>query len=103
MVRGHFQIDIVKRLSLAVPGIQVFDLESNTHKLCRSERAAPNRVPHGGDRAYDEKDEDKRYRPSLAMPVIVGGVGVHIDLQRQGRRGLIVAKIPERVAQRSEQ
>ena len=57
VVGRHFQIDVVQRLAFAVPGIQTLDLDSNAHKLCRSERAATDRVSHRRDCAHNQKNQ----------------------------------------------
>src|SRR5439155_13081477 len=42
VVRRHFQVDVIQRLTFAIPGIQALDLDSNAHKImplrtCRGE------------------------------------------------------------------
>ena len=75
-------VDIAQGLGLAEPGVQVFDLDANTHTLvCSLERS-----PAGGqaDRAYrsdDQHNQDQRARPRLAMPFIEGRNGVVENLQ----------------------
>ncbi len=72
VVRHYLQIDVVQRLAFAVPGIQVLDLDSNTHRLCRSESTTPHSVAHGRDGGDNEDNEYEGPGPRLAVPVIVG-------------------------------
>ena len=59
VIRDHVQIDVVQRLAFAVPGIQVLDLDSNAHRLCRSKRTAAHDV---ADRGYCSDNQDNQYK-----------------------------------------
>jgi hypothetical protein len=50
VVRRHRQLDVVQRLVLAVPRVQVFDLDAYAHRLCGSESAAAYGETHGRNR-----------------------------------------------------
>src|ERR1700733_14174773 len=104
MVRRDFDVDVVKRLSLAVPGIQLIDLYSHAHKvLCRSKGAATYRDAHGGYSGYNQNNKNQRSRPSLPVPLIIRRDGVIEYLQGQRGGGLVSVEIPELVAKSREQ
>src|SRR5579864_8409414 len=71
--------------------------------LCGSKRATPDRNPDRRDRRNDENNKNERSGPGLSMQVLIGRIGVVINLERQGRSGLIEMRIPELIAQGGKQ
>src|SRR5437899_1451145 len=104
MVGRDSHVDVVEGLSLAKPGVQLFDLDANSHSSAHSlEHAAASGDAHRAHRNHDEHNQDQRSRPSLAMPFIEGRNGVRKDLQRQCGGGLIELPVPILVAEGGEE
>src|ERR1700688_1894003 len=100
MVGGDLQIDVEQSLSLAIPGVQPFDLDFYAHRLCRSEGTMAYGETHGSDRSNDENDEHERPRPRLPVPIVIRRKTVGINLQRQSGRRLVDSQIPELIPER---
>src|SRR5712671_1013363 len=76
VVGRHRYLNVVERLSLAVPGIQILDFDSDAHRLCGSEGTTANGEADGRDRGDDENNQDQRARPCLPVPFVIGRNGV---------------------------
>ena len=82
MVGLHLEANVMQRLRGPVPGVQVFNLDSDAHDLSdASQGIAPDGDTHGGDRSHDQNNQDQRPRPGLAMPIIIRRNGVGEDLK----------------------
>src|ERR1700751_1871273 len=100
----NLEIDVMERLALAIPGIDVFDLDSDSHRLSDSPQgAAAHDIAHSAHGADDEYDQHKGSSPRLAMPVVVWRYRIGENLQRQCRRRLIKFPVPVLVAKSREQ